>query len=74
MYFPPVESKWANDNFTSTAYKTAVIRDLDGSFGGGSDSYVLINDGVNDSIAADAQDCVVKPTWNAAVCRATSGV
>ena len=68
-----MESKWANDNFTSTAYKTAVIRDRDGSFGGGPDSYVLINDGVNDSIAADAQACVVKPTWNAAVCSGDVG-
>jgi hypothetical protein len=73
VYFPPMESKWANDNFTSTAYKTAVIRDLDGTFGGGPNSYVLINDGVNDSIAADAQDCVAKPTWNAAVCRGDIG-
>jgi len=73
VYFPPMESKWASDNFTSTAYKTAVIRDRDGSFGGGPDSYVLINDGVNDSIAADAQACVVKPTWNAAVCSGDVG-
>jgi len=73
VYFPPMERKWANDNFGSTAYKTAVIRDRDGSFGGGPDSYVLINDGVNDSIAADAGACEVKPTWNAAVCRGDVG-
>jgi hypothetical protein len=35
VYFPPMERKWGNDNFGSTAYKTAVIRDKDGSFGGG---------------------------------------
>ena len=35
VYFPPMERKWANDNGGSTAYKTAVIRDKDGSFGGG---------------------------------------
>src|SRR3984885_658199 len=44
VYFPPMERKWGSDNFGSTAYKTAVIRDKDGSFGGGPDSYVLIND------------------------------
>src|SRR5271168_5198036 len=68
-----MERKWGNDNFGSTAYKTAVIRDKDGSFGGGPDSYVLINDGVNDSIAADAGACEIKPTWNAAVCKGDVG-
>ena len=73
VYFPPMERKWGNDNGGSTAYKTAVIRDKDGSFGGGPDSYVLINDGVNDSIAADAGACEIKPAWNAAVCRGDVG-
>ena len=36
-------------------------------------SYVLINDGVNDSIAADAGACEIKPTWNAAVCKGDVG-
>ena len=73
VYFPPMERKWGSDNGGSTAYKTAVIRDKDGSFGGGPNSYVLINDGVNDSIAADAEACEIKPTWNAAVCRGDVG-
>ncbi len=73
VYFPPMERKWGNDNFGSTAYKTAVIRDKDGSFGGGPDSYVLINDGVNDSIATDAGACEIRPTWNAAVCKGDVG-
>ncbi len=73
VYFPPMERKWGSDNAGSTAYKTAVIRDKDGSFGDGPNSYVLINDGVNDSIAADAKDCEIKPTWNAAVCKGDVG-
>jgi len=73
VYFPPMERKWGNDNGGSTAYKTAVIRDKDGSFGGGPDSYVLINDGVNDSIAADPGACEIKRTWNAAVCKGDVG-
>jgi cell migration-inducing and hyaluronan-binding protein len=73
VYFPPMERKWGSDNGGSTAYKTAVIRDKDGSFGGGPDSYVLINDGVNDSIAVDAGACEIKPTWNAAVCKGDVG-
>jgi hypothetical protein len=73
VYFPPMERKWGSDNFGSTAYKTAAILDKDGSFGGGPNSYVLINDGVNDSIAADAGACEIKPTWNAAVCKGDVG-
>ena len=73
VYFPPMERKWGSDNFGSTAYKTAVILDKDGSFGGGPNSYVLINDGVNDSIAVDAGACEIKPTWNAAVCKGDVG-
>src|SRR5690606_38418389 len=73
VYFPPMERKWANDNGNSTAWKTAVIRDLDGSLGGGPDSYVLIHDGVNDSIATDAEACEIKSAWNAAVCTGDVG-
>jgi len=73
VYFPPMERKWANDNGGSVAYKTAAIRDHDGSFGGGPESYVLINDGPNDSIAVDTEACETKPTWNAAVCKGDVG-
>ena len=75
VYFPPMagNAKWASDNGSSVAYKTAAIRDKDGSLGGGPNSYVLINDGVNDTIAADPQACEIKPTWNAAVCKGDVG-
>src|SRR5580700_5605021 len=73
VYFPPMERRWGNDNGGSTAYRTAVIRDKDGSFGDGPNSYVLINDGVNDSIAVDPGACEIKPTWNAAVCKGDVG-
>ena len=75
VYFPPMQgnAKWANDNGNSQAYKTAAIRDKDGSLGAGPNAYVLINDGVNDSIATDADACVLKPTWNAAVCKGDVG-
>src|SRR5690242_12752860 len=57
VYFPPMQgnARWANDNGNSQAYKTAAMRDKDGSLGAGPNAYVLINDGVNDSIATDAQ-------------------
>src|SRR5512139_3994031 len=75
VYFPPMvgNARWANDNGNSQAWKTAVIRDKDGSLGAGPNAYVLINDGVNDSIAADPQACEVKPDWNAAVCKGDVG-
>jgi cell migration-inducing and hyaluronan-binding protein len=74
VYFPPMvgNARWANDNGNSSAYRTAAIRDKDGSLGAGP-AYILINDGVNDSIATDAQACEIKPTWNAAVCKGDVG-
>jgi cell migration-inducing and hyaluronan-binding protein len=72
-YFPPMERKWANDNGSSVAYRTAVIRDKDGSLGAGPNAYILIHDGVNDSIATDTQACELKPAWNAAVCKGDVG-
>jgi cell migration-inducing and hyaluronan-binding protein len=73
VYFPPMERKWGSDNGTSTSYRTAAYRDKDGSLGDGPNSYVLINDGVNDSIAVDPDACEIKPTWNAAVCKGDVG-
>ncbi|HEX2617545.1 MAG TPA: hypothetical protein VHL57_08375, partial [Flavobacteriales bacterium] len=73
VYFPPMERKWANDNGSSAAWKVAAIHDKDGSVSGVANSYILINDGVNDSIAADAQACQAKPEWNATVCKGDVG-
>jgi hypothetical protein len=75
VYFPPManNSKWASDNGGSVSYKTAAYLDRDGSLGGGPNSYVLIHDGVNDSIAVDTEACEIKPDWNAAVCKGDIG-
>jgi hypothetical protein len=74
VYYPPMERKWGNDNASgSMAYKTAVFRDRDGSLGRGPNSFVVIHDGVNDSIAVDAEACEVKPSWNAALCQGDVG-
>src|SRR5690606_38997890 len=72
VYFPPMagNARWANDNGSSVAYKTAVIRDKDGSLGGGANSYVVINvDGVSDTIASDTRACEAKHDWNAVICK-----
>jgi G8 domain len=75
VYFPPMvgNARWANDNGNSQAWKTAAIRDKDGSLGAGPNAYVLIHDGVNDSIATDPQVCEIKPAWNAALCKGDVG-
>jgi G8 domain len=73
VYFPPMERKWGNDNLNGVAWKAAAIHDKDGSVSGVPNSYILLNDGVYDSIATDAQACEIKPTWNAAVCRGDVG-
>src|ERR1051326_8568700 len=75
VYFPPMadHSKWASDNGGSTSYKTAAYRDKDGSLGFGPNAFVIIHDGVNDSVAVDSEACEIKPTWNAAVCKGDVG-
>ena len=77
VYFPPMQgnARWANDNGNSSAYRTAAIRDKDGSLGAGPNAYVVINGaaGVDDSIAVDTTACEIKPTWNAAVCKGDVG-
>jgi cell migration-inducing and hyaluronan-binding protein len=54
------------------AYRSLAIHDLDGSTTGIPDSYVLIHDGENDSVATD-DTCKIQPTWNAAVCAGDIG-
>jgi cell migration-inducing and hyaluronan-binding protein len=73
VYFPPMERKWGNDNLNGVAWKAAAIHDKDGSVSGVPNSYILLNDGPNDSIATDATACEIKPTWNAAVCKGDIG-
>jgi len=71
VYFPPMEHKWSNDDYGNGSYKTAVFHDVDGSVSGVRDSYVLINDD-DDALAID-KSCVIKPSWNAAVCKGDLG-
>ena len=68
VYFPPMEFKWSNDDYGNGSYRTSVFHDVDGSVGGVANSFILINDG----IAID-DACVIKPTWNAAVCKGDVG-
>jgi hypothetical protein len=72
VYFPKIDTRFDNDNRGGSAYRTAAIHDLDGSTTGVPDSYVLIHDGENDSVATD-DTCKIQPTWNAAVCAGDIG-
>ncbi len=72
VYFPKIDPRFDSDNRSGSAYRTAAIHDLDGSTTGIPDSYVLIHDGENDSVATD-DTCVIHPTWNASVCTGDIG-
>ena len=72
VYFPKIDSRFDSDNRGGVAYRTAAIHDLDGSTTGIPDSYVLIHDGENDSVATD-DTCKIQPTWNASVCAGDIG-
>jgi cell migration-inducing and hyaluronan-binding protein len=72
VYFPKIDPRFDNDNRGGSAYRTASIHDLDGSVTGIPNSYVLINDGENDSVATD-DTCQIHPTWNASVCSGDVG-
>ena len=73
VYFPPQDRRWSfsGEYGTFAGWNGAVIKDVDGSFGGGPNSYVVIDNGIAD--AAGDKDCEIKPTWNAAVCKGDLG-
>ncbi len=72
VYFPKIDPRFDSDNRGGSAYRTLAIHDLDGSTTGIPDSYVLIHDGENDSVATD-DTCEIHPTWNASVCAGDIG-
>ena len=72
VYFPKIDPRFDNDNrggvpsgpwrsTTWTARSTGIRN-----------SYVLLHDGENDSVATD-DTCKIQPTWNAAVCTGDVG-
>jgi cell migration-inducing and hyaluronan-binding protein len=73
VYFPNIDPRFDSDNRGAVAYRSAAIHDLDGSVGGMGDSYILIHDGENDSVATDEEACEIQPTWNASVCTGDVG-
>jgi hypothetical protein len=72
VHFPKIDKRFDNDNRGGVAWRTAGFQDLDGSVGGKRNSYILIHDGENNSVATD-DTCEIHPTWNAAVCTGDVG-
>jgi cell migration-inducing and hyaluronan-binding protein len=72
VYFPKIDSRFDSDNRGAVAYRSLAIHDLDGSTTGIPDSFVLLHDGENDSVATD-DTCEIHPTWNASVCKGDIG-
>ncbi|MDX1563232.1 MAG: hypothetical protein R3305_09910, partial [Gammaproteobacteria bacterium] len=67
--YPPLERRWASDWGRSAAYKSAAFHDVDGSVGGIPGAYIVINNG----IASHEDACVIKQSWNAAICEGDMG-
>jgi cell migration-inducing and hyaluronan-binding protein len=73
VYFPPIERRWSfSGEFGSFAgWNGVVFKDVDGSLGGGPNSYVVLDTGI--AAAADDKDCRIEPTWGAALCKGDLG-
>jgi hypothetical protein len=73
VYFPPQERRWSfSGEFGSFAgWNGAVFKDVDGSLGGGPNSYIVLDTGI--AAAADDKDCKIEPTWGAALCKGDLG-
>jgi cell migration-inducing and hyaluronan-binding protein len=68
VYFPPITNKWSNDDYGNTVYKTAVFTDKDGTITGTPKSFIVNITGIDLD-----ENCEVKATWNAAVCKGDIG-
>jgi cell migration-inducing and hyaluronan-binding protein len=73
VYFPPQERRWSfSGEFGSfSGWNGAVFKDVDGSLGGGPNSYIVLDTGI--AAASDDKDCRIEPTWGAAVCKGDLG-
>src|SRR5690606_29072661 len=72
VYFPNIDTRFDNDNRGGGAWQRLAIHDLDGTTTGMGDSYILLYDGENNSVAADST-CKVQQSWNAVLCTGDVG-
>jgi hypothetical protein len=69
VHFPEIQRRWSSDFAGRAAYRSATIKDVDGSVGGIPGAYIVIDNGI-----ASAEDtCEIKASWNAAICKADMG-
>jgi hypothetical protein len=68
VYFPPIENRFSNDDWGNTIYKSSVFNDKDGTITGVPNSYIINITGIDLD-----ENCEVRPTWNAAVCKGDIG-
>src|SRR5690606_34333893 len=69
VHFPEMKREWGNDNFGSAGWRTAAIKDVDGSLTGRPNAYVVNNIGILSGVEA----CELKASWNAVVCEGDLG-
>jgi len=69
VHFPEIQRRWSSDFGGRAAYRSAAFVDKDGTVGGVPGAYIVIDNG----IASSEKDCVIKASWNAAVCRGDMG-
>jgi cell migration-inducing and hyaluronan-binding protein len=69
VHFPQVQRRWSSDFGGRAAYRSAAFLDKDGSVGGVPGAYIVIDNG----LASSENDCAIKASWNAAVCRGDMG-
>jgi hypothetical protein len=69
VHFPKVQRRWSSDFASRSAYQSAAFFDKDGSVGGVPGAYIVIDNGLSSS----ETDCIIKSSWNAAVCQGDMG-
>jgi cell migration-inducing and hyaluronan-binding protein len=69
VHFPQIQRRWSSDYLGKAAYRSAAFKDIDGSVSGRPGAYIVIDNGI-----ASAEDtCVIKASWNAAICEGDMG-
>jgi cell migration-inducing and hyaluronan-binding protein len=68
VHFPEMVREWGNDQ-GGNGWRTAAIKDIDGSISGTPNSYIVNDIGIVSAIDA----CEAKATWNAVVCQGDIG-
>ena len=69
VHFPQIQRRWSSDYLGKAAYLSAAFKDVDGSVSGTPGAYIVIDNG----IASSEETCVIRASWNAAICEGDMG-